>query len=129
MTQLKLLIVDDEPAIVEITKRYYEKRGLLTFGATDGPRAVELFKKEHPHIVLIDIHMPFSPLDGIEVLRQIKEIDNDATCIMATRIHDEESVNRAKALGARYYLIKPFEAEELNQCIEEIKQKLMEPRA
>lgn len=125
MSQLKLLIVDDEPSIVEVTKRYYEKRDLLTLGATDGPSAVEIFKKERPEFVLIDIHMPFSPIDGIEVLQQIKEIDKNANCIMATRIHDEESINRAKALGAKYYIIKPFEAEDLNQCIEEIKQKLV----
>lgn len=125
MSQLKLLIVDDEPAIVELTKRYYEKRDFLTFGATDGVAAVEVFRKERPEFSLIDIHMPFSAIDGIEVLKQIKEIDKDANCIMATRIHDEESINRARALGAKYYIIKPFEAEDLDKCIEEIKQKMI----
>jgi two-component system chemotaxis response regulator CheY len=125
MSQLKLLIVDDEPAIVELTKRYYEKRDFLTFGATDGVAAVEIFQKERPEINLIDIHMPFSPLDGIEVLKKIREIDKDANCIMATRIHDEESIKRARQLGAKYYIIKPFEAEDLDKCIEEIKQKLI----
>lgn len=124
MGQLKLLIVDDEPAIVELTKRYYEKRDFLTFGATDGITAVEIFKKERPEVNLIDIHMPFSPLDGIEVLKRIKEIDKDANCIMVTRIHDEESIHRARQLGAGYYIIKPFEAEDLDKCIEEIKQQL-----
>jgi DNA-binding response OmpR family regulator len=122
MSQLKLLIIDDEPSIVEVTKRYYEKRDFLTLGATDGPSAVEIFRKERPEFVLIDVHMPFSPIDGIEVLKQIKEIDKNANCIMATRIHDDESISRAKALGAKYYIIKPFEAEDLDQCIEEIKQ-------
>lgn len=125
MSQLKLLIVDDEPAIVELTKRYYEKRDFLTFGATDGVAAVEVFRKERPEFSLIDIHMPFSAIDGIEVLKQIKEIDKDANCIMATRIHDEESINRARALGAKYYIIKPFEAEDLDKCIEEIKKKMI----
>lgn len=125
MSQLKLLIVDDEPAIVELTKRYYEKRDFLTFGATDGVAAVEVFRKERPEFSLIDIHMPFSAIDGIEVLKQIKEIDKDANCIMATRIHDEESINRARSLGAKYYIIKPFEAEDLDKCIEEIKQKMI----
>lgn len=125
MSQLKLLIVDDEPAIVELTKRYYEKRDFLTFGATDGVAAVEVFRKERPEFSLIDIHMPFSAINGIEVLKQIKEIDKDANCIMATRIHDEESINRARALGAKYYIIKPFEAEDLDKCIEEIKKKMI----
>lgn len=124
MNQLKLLIVDDEPAIVELTKRYYEKRDFLTFGATDGVAAVEIFQKERPEVNLIDIHMPFSTIDGIEVLKRIKDIDKNANCIMATRIHDEDSIQRAKEMGAKYYIIKPFEAEALDKCIEEIKQKL-----
>lgn len=124
MSQFKLLIVDDEPGIVDFTQKIYQKKGFITFGATDGIAAVDIFKKERPDVSLIDIHMPFSPIDGIEVLRRIKEIDNNAGCIMVTRIHDEQAVEESKKLGALHYLTKPFEIEELEKCVDEITNKI-----
>ncbi len=117
--QLKLLVVDDEEGIVDFTKKIYARKGFVTFGATDGVSAVEIFKKEHPQINLIDVHMPYSPIDGIETLRQIKEIDKNAVCIMVTRITDKEKVEQAKRYGASAYVLKPLELEELDQVISE----------
>lgn len=124
MSQLKLLIVDDEEGIVEMVKRIYSRKGFITFGATDGVAAVEIFRKERPEINFIDVHMPFSPIDGIETLKRIKEIDKDANCVMVTRIYDKDSVEKAKAFGALHYITKPFEMEDLDKCVEEIKNKL-----
>jgi len=121
--QLKLLVVDDEPGIVDFTQKIYQKRGFVTFGATDGIAAVEIFEKERPEINLIDIHMPYSPIDGIEVLRRIKALEKEANCIMVTRIHQEKEIEEARKLGALHYLTKPFEIEDLDKCIDEIAQK------
>jgi two-component system response regulator (stage 0 sporulation protein F) len=121
--QLKLLVVDDEPGIVDFTQKIYQKRGFLTFGATDGIAAVEIFEKERPEINLIDIHMPYSPIDGIEVLRRIKALEKEANCIMVTRIHQEKEIEEARKLGALHYLTKPFEIEELDKCIADIAAK------
>jgi YesN/AraC family two-component response regulator len=123
MSQLKLLIVDDEEGIVEMIKKIYSRKSFLTFGATDGIKAVEIFEKERPEIVFIDIHMPFSPIDGIEVLKRIKDIDKEASCVMLTRIYDKDCVQKSKNLGALHYLTKPFEIEDLDKCIDEIKEK------
>lgn len=119
MSQQKLLIVDDEPTIVEFTQRIYEKKGYVTFGATDGVTAVEIFKKERPEINLIDIHMPYSPIDGVEVLRQIKEIDPKATCIMVSRITEKQKVEDSKKYGASAYILKPLDLDELDKAIAE----------
>lgn len=124
MSQLKLLIVDDEEGIVEMIQKIYSKKGLTTFGATDGIKAVEIFEKEHPEITFIDVHMPFSPIDGLETLKRIKDIDKEANCVMLTRIYEGDSVPRAKALGALHYITKPFELEDLDKCIDEVKAKL-----
>ena len=121
---LKLLVVDDEPGIVDFTKKIYARKGFLTFGATDGIEAVEIFQKERPQISLIDIHMPYSPIDGIETLRRIKQIDPNACCIMVTRITENEPVRQAKALGAFHYVTKPLELDELDKVIEEAKAKV-----
>ena len=115
--QLKILIVDDEPGIVDFIKKIYARKGFITFGATDGAQAIEIFKKEKPQINLIDIHMPYSPIDGIAVLRKIKEIDKNAVCIIVTRITENEKVEKSKQLGASAYLLKPFEADELDKVI------------
>ncbi|MGD0336356.1 MAG: response regulator [Candidatus Omnitrophota bacterium] len=117
---LKLLIVDDEDGIVDYTKKIYSRKGFTTFGATDGIAAVELYLKEHPAISLIDVHMPFSPIDGIETLRRIKEIDKDAICIMVTRITETKSIELARQYGANAYILKPLEIGELDKVISEV---------
>lgn len=120
MGQHKLMVVDDEPAIVDFTQKIYQRKGFVTFGATDGITAVDIFRKERPEVSLIDVHMPFSPIDGIEVLRRIKAIDNNAGCIMVTRIHDKKAIEESNRLGALHYLTKPFEIEELEGYVDEI---------
>jgi DNA-binding response OmpR family regulator len=116
---LKLLIVDDEPAIVDFTQKIYSRKGFTTFGATDGIDGVEVFKKERPTVTLIDVHMPYSPIDGVETLRRIKEIDKNAVCIMVTRITEKDKVEQCRQLGASAYLLKPFEIEDLDKAISE----------
>jgi DNA-binding response OmpR family regulator len=115
--QLKLLVVDDEEGIVDFVKRIYSRKGFITFGATDGITAVEIFQKERPEISLIDIHMPFSPIDGVETLHRIKEIDKDAVCIMVTRITENDKVEQSKKWGASAYILKPLELEDLDKAI------------
>lgn len=124
MSQLKLLIVDDEPAIVDFTQKIYTKKGFITFGATDGIEAVDIFQKEKPQICLIDVHMPFSPIDGIETLKRIKEIDANALCIMVTRITENYAVEKCRELGAFAYLLKPLGIDELDKVISEAVEKL-----
>src|SRR3990167_3435891 len=116
---IKLLVVDDEEGIVHFTKKIYEHKGFIAFGATDGVTAVEIFQKERPQINLIDVHMPYSPIDGIETLKRIKEIDKNAICIMVTRITEKDKVDAAKRLGASAYVLKPLELEELDKVISE----------
>jgi DNA-binding response OmpR family regulator len=118
--ELKLLVVDDEEGIVEYTKRIYSRRGFTVFGTTDGIAAVEIFKKENPYITLIDVHMPFSPIDGVETLQRIREINKDAICIMVTRITEKDKIQKSKEFGASAYLLKPFELEELDKVIQEV---------
>jgi len=116
---LKLLVVDDEEGIVDYIKKIYSRKGFVTFGATDGISAVDIFNKEKPRVNLIDIHMPYSPIDGVEVLRRIKEIDKDAVCIMVTRVTEKEKVEQSRRLGAAAYILKPLELEELDKAISE----------
>lgn len=117
---LKLLAIDDEEGIVHFIKKLYDRRGFVTFVATDGVTGVEIFKKERPLVTLIDVHMPDSPIDGIETLRQIKAVDKDAICIMVTFITENEPVRQSRELGAAAYLLKPFEIKDLDKVISEV---------
>jgi two-component system response regulator (stage 0 sporulation protein F) len=125
MDELKLLVVDDEPGIVDFTQKIYSRKGFITFGATDGITAVEIFQKEEPKICLIDIHMPYSPIDGVETLRKIKEINKNAICIMVTRITEKDKVEVSRQLGAFAYLLKPLDLKELDEAINAAKEKLL----
>jgi len=120
MPNLKLLIVDDEEGIVHYTQKIYTHKGFTTFGATDGIVAVDIYKAERPQISLIDVHMPFSPIDGVETLQRIKEIDKDAICVMVTRITEPKEVERAKAAGAVAYILKPLSTQDLDRVITEV---------
>ena len=119
MGKLKLLVVDDEEGIVGMIKRAYLEKGFDTFGALDGITAVDLFEKERPEITIIDVHMPFSKIDGIETLKRIKKIDKDALCLMVTRIDDKAKINAAKELGALHYIPKPLSMDELDAGVNE----------
>ncbi|MBM3246912.1 MAG: response regulator, partial [Candidatus Omnitrophica bacterium] len=59
------------------------------------------------------------PIDGVEVLRRIKEIDKDAVCIMVTRVTEKEKVEQSRRLGAAAYILKPLELEDLDKAISE----------
>jgi CheY-like chemotaxis protein len=118
--ELKLLVIDDEEGIVEYTKRIYSRRGFIVFGATDGIAAVEIFKKEAPYITLIDVHMPYSPIDGVETLRRIKEVNKDAICIMVTRITEKNKIQKSKEFGASAYVLKPLDPDDLDKVIKEV---------
>ncbi|TBR19939.1 response regulator, partial [bacterium] len=109
---------DDEPGIVDFVKKIYSRKGFATFGVTDGTSAVDVFQRERPHISLIDIHMPYSAIDGVETLKKIKEIDSNAVCIMVTRVSDKDKIERARQLSAFAYLLKPMNLEELDTAID-----------
>ncbi len=115
--ELKLLVVDDEPGIVDFVKKIFTRKGFTAFGVTDGASAVEVYQKEKPHICLIDIHMPYSAFDGVETLRRIKEIDKDAVCIMVTRLSDKDKMEAARKLNAFAYLLKPVKLDQLDAAV------------
>ena len=78
----KLLVIDDEASTRDLLKISLESDGYTVFTAEDGPKGLEVFARENPSIVLTDIKMP--GMDGIEVLKRIKELSPDAEVIVIT---------------------------------------------
>jgi DNA-binding response OmpR family regulator len=126
--EIKLLVVDDEEGIVGFIEKIYTKKGFLTFSATDGITAVDIFNRERPHITLIDIFMPYSQIDGVETLKRIRDIDKDAICLMFTRIREADKIEACRKLGALHYICKPIAMEDLDETIMEAKELAVKRR-
>jgi len=73
----------------------------------DGNEALALYKEKHPDIVLLDLAMPNK--DGLETIRDIMSVDPGATIIAVSALYDRIMQKRAVELGARAYVVKPFE--------------------
>ena len=111
----KLLVVDDEIAVVDILKHFFVKQGYQVFIATKGSEALAIVAREHPHLMLLDVKMP--DMSGIEVLRQIHQRGDEVKVVMVSAAHDETTINEAKQLGAIDYVVKPFHLDYLEQVV------------
>jgi two-component system, OmpR family, response regulator ResD len=107
-----VLVVDDEPTITEVVARYLERAGYRTRVAADGPRAIEMATSQRPDLVLLDLMLP--GLDGLEVMRRLRELDRDRIAvILLTAKGDESDRVIGLRLGADDYVVKPFSPAEL----------------
>lgn len=106
----KILIVDDEPAIVELAQLYLQKEGFETVAAADGIQALVQVKRTHPDIVILDLMLP--ELDGWEVCKRLRA-ETDIPIIMLTARSDDVDKIVGLELGADDYVTKPFNPREL----------------
>jgi len=102
----KILVIDDEESIRLLLRVSLEHKGYEVFVAEDGERGVEIFEQERPPIVLTDIKMP--GMTGIEVLKQIRQIDPDTRVIVITGHGEVESAVEALQLEASDFVSKPL---------------------
>lgn len=103
----RCLVADDSEFARGTISRVIEKLGGTVVGeASSGREAVEMFSTLHPDLVLLDITMP--ELDGVEALRQIRDLDATANVIMVSSLGHREMVWRAMRLGAKHFITKPF---------------------
>lgn len=106
----KILIVDDEKAIVDILNHNLRKDGYSTLQAYDGEEALNVFKKEKPDLVLLDVMLP--KMDGFSVCKTIRQTDN-TPIIMVTAKEDVVDKVIGLELGADDYITKPFSVREV----------------
>jgi CheY-like chemotaxis protein len=110
-----VMIVDDETAMREVLKIML--RGYKVIEASNGREAIELYKKEMPDIVLMDIIMPI--MGGIETIKEIKKINPKAK-IVAITAYASSKGEKAIEAGVDYILRKPFSRKEVIKVIEEM---------
>jgi DNA-binding response OmpR family regulator len=118
----RILVVDDEPPLVELVRGYLGREGFEILTAGDGPTAVRLVREERPDLVVLDVMLPV--FDGLEVCRQIRAF-SDAYVLMLTARGEELDRVVGLTVGADDYLVKPFSPREL---VARVKALLRRPR-
>lgn len=107
-----MLVVDDEPTIAEVVARYLERAGYRTQVAADGVQAIEAAATHRPDLVVLDLMLP--GLDGLEVMRRLRDQDRDRIAIILLTAKGEEADRViGLRLGADDYVVKPFSPAEL----------------
>lgn len=113
--QKKVLVVDDQYGIRILLYEVLGKEGYSTFQAANGKQALEIVRKESPHLVILDMKIP--GMDGIEILKQIKKIDENIKVIMMTAYGELDMIKEATQLGALTHFTKPFDIDELRLAV------------
>ena len=113
-----ILVVDDNEDNAHIIRDYLEARGYVISVAYNGDEAMELFEKEKPQLVLLDVMMPGR--DGWQVCREMKdsEAGRDVRVIMVTALQDWTDKRQAIETGADDFVEKPFELAKLAMVVE-----------
>lgn len=110
-----LLIVDDQQGVRRLLYEAFGDEGYHVRMAEGGHEALKLASQEMPDIILLDIKMPV--MNGFETLRELRKIDRDVPVLMMTAYGDLEVVEGAKKLGVKYYIVKPFDLNEVRLMI------------
>ncbi len=111
MSSELILLVDDEPSIVQLARLYLEREGFRVHEAKDGEAALEVVNRLRPALVVLDVMLP--SLDGFEVCRRLRGANNDVAIIMLTARDEDIDKILGLELGADDYLTKPFNPREL----------------
>lgn len=111
----RVLVVDDEPDAVELLQEFLTSKGYEVITASNGEEALRKVKEERPHLILLDVRMPV--MNGMDVLRQVRQFDQEVGVIMVTAVNEEETGREALKLGAFDYIVKPLNFEYLERSL------------
>ena len=115
----KVLVIDDSPMVYKAVKRALEPEGFQVvdqaFNGQEGLEKIDLLK---PDLIILDVTMPI--MDGIETAEALFQRNPDAKVIMLSAMGDEDLTSKAKRIGIKIFLTKPFKPEELVSSIRSI---------
>ncbi|MHA1651771.1 MAG: response regulator transcription factor [Candidatus Helarchaeota archaeon] len=116
----KILVVDDEPDVIELVTQILEKEDYQILTANDGEEALQKVHQEHPQVVLLDILLPKK--NGYEICQEIKSDKNllNTIVVMLTVKAFDSDRKQALQVGADYYFTKPFSAVSLLAFLQNI---------
>jgi two-component system KDP operon response regulator KdpE len=106
----RILVVEDDPNIVDLIRSNLAVRGFETVVSTDGARVLQILETEQPDLILLDLMLP--SVDGLELCKQVRERSSVGVVVVSARGGDHDKV-AALNLGADDYMTKPFSIDEL----------------
>jgi len=114
-----ILVVDDEPDILETTRWAFEAAGYEVLTATTGEEALEQVQTSHPQVLLIDFKLP--KMNGVEFLEEAQAVEPNATAVMITGMTHQPEIleGQCKRLGVRQLLHKPLQMDKVLQIVRE----------
>lgn len=114
----RVLVVDDQPFMRMVVKNVLVPNGFEVVGeAADGKAAIEQYQKLKPDLVTMDVVMP--QLDGLGALKAIRELDPTAKVLMVSSAGQHSMVAEAMRVGAAGYVLKPFQAPQMLQAVQQ----------
>jgi len=119
-----ILVVDDEPRIVELARDYLEHAGFRVITASEGRAALDVVRHDRPDLVVLDLGLP--GLDGLDVTRELRR-DGSIPIVMVTARDDELDKLLGLELGADDYLTKPFSPRELVARVKAVLRRTDQP--
>ncbi|MBI4115344.1 MAG: response regulator [Candidatus Omnitrophica bacterium] len=114
----KLLVIDDEPAILDMIKGHFEVRGYKVVTAGDGSEGLEAVKSEKPDLILLDLKM--KKMDGDEFIRRAREEGVKTKIVVITGFQEGNLVKRVEQMGVDGILEKPASIVELQRMVERL---------
>lgn len=116
----KILIIDDASFMRTLLRDIIKGNGLATevIEAADGVEGVKAFQAQKPDLITLDVNMPRA--DGIQALRAIMKINPIAKVIMVTSVEQKQIVQDAMKIGARDYIVKPFDRSNVGLVINKV---------
>jgi DNA-binding NtrC family response regulator len=114
----RILVVDDEPMVCLALTNWLKEENYLAKGAEDGPQAIAALREENWDIMLLDLRMP--GMDGMEVLKQVKEIAPQTVVIIMTAYASIPGAVQAMKEGAYDYIVKPLDVDQLTLMLKRI---------
>lgn len=100
----KVLVIDDQPDVRTLTDMLLKHLGYDVVLADNGWKGLELYRREHPDVIVLDLIMP--GMDGIEVLKQIRSVDLTQSVIVVTGSSNPETERKVRALGVSEIIVK-----------------------
>ncbi|MBM7690656.1 two-component system response regulator (stage 0 sporulation protein F) [Peribacillus deserti] len=113
----RVLIVDDQFGIRILLNEVLQREGYETFQAANGPQALDIVKKYPPDLVLLDMKIP--GMDGIEILKRMKQMDQNIRIIIMTAYGELDMIQEARDLGALTHFAKPFDIDDIRKAVRE----------
>jgi len=124
-SKAKLLLVDDDTALLKTLHMYFTRAGYETSSASSGTEGLRELYRFHPDLVILDIMMP--QMDGWETCRRIREMSNVPIIILTARIQETDRIIGLR-LGADDYIGKPFSVKELEARVEAVLRRSKQTR-